>query len=77
MVELIEYNLEDVDNVILVVWFIVVSGMDWKDFVCMIKEEKKVGNFVVGFIYSFQLEKNQIILFLSNNFDDMDDDEKI
>lgn len=76
MAELIEYNLEDVDNAILAVRSTVASGMDWKDLARMIKEEKKAGNPVAGLIHSLQLEKNQITLLLSNNLDDMDDDEK-
>lgn len=42
MAELIEYNLEDVDNVILAVRSILASGMDWKDLARMIKEKKRV-----------------------------------
>ncbi|KAG0577183.1 hypothetical protein KC19_5G137000 [Ceratodon purpureus] len=76
MAELIEYNLEDVDNAILAVRSILASGMDWKDLTRMIKEEKKAGNPVAGLIHSLQLDKNQITLLLSNNLDDMDDDEK-
>jgi hypothetical protein len=76
MAELIEYNLEDVDNAILAVRSILASGMDWKDLARMIKEEKKAGNPVAGLIHSLQLDKNQITLLLSNNLDDMDDDEK-
>lgn len=77
MVELIEYNLEDVDVVILVVCVVFVKGMGWDDLVCMVKEEKKLGNLVVGVIDKFNLEKNCMILLLCNNFDEMDDDEKM
>lgn len=76
MAELIEYNLEDVDGAILAVRSILASGMDWKDLARMIKDEKKAGNPVAGLIHSLQLDKNQITLLLSNNLDDMDDDEK-
>lgn len=76
MAELIEYNLEDVDNAILAVRSILASGMDWKDLARMIKEEKKAGNPVAGLIHSLRLDINQITLLLSNNLDDMDDDEK-
>jgi len=65
-----------VDNAILAVRSILASGMDWKDLARMIKEEKKAGNPVAGLIHSLQLDKNQITLLLSNNLDDMDDDEK-
>ncbi|KAJ7534886.1 hypothetical protein O6H91_12G008600 [Diphasiastrum complanatum] len=76
MAELIEYNLEDVDSAILAVRTALANGMDWKDLALMIKEEKKAGNPVAGIIHSLQLEKNQITLLLSNNLDEMDDEEK-
>lgn len=76
MAELIEYNLEDVDAAILAVRAALASGMDWKGLERMVKEEKKAGNPVAGLIHSLQLEKNRITLLLSNNLDDMDEDEK-
>jgi predicted ribosome quality control (RQC) complex YloA/Tae2 family protein len=76
MAELIEYNLEDVDAAILVVRAALASGMDWKGLVRMVKEEKKDGNPIAGLIHSLQLEKNCITLLLSNNIDDMDEEEK-
>ncbi|BBM96816.1 nuclear export mediator factor NEMF [Marchantia polymorpha subsp. ruderalis] len=76
MAELIEYNLDDVDAAILAVRTALASGMDWKDLGRMIKEEKKAGNPVAGVIHSLQLETNQITLLLSNNLDDMDEEEK-
>lgn len=76
MAELIEYNLEDVDAAILAVRAALASGMDWKGLVRMVKEEKKAGNPVAGLIHNLQLEKNCITLLLSNNLDDMDEDEK-
>ncbi|CAM6068471.1 unnamed protein product [Sphagnum tenellum] len=76
MAELIEYNLQDVDAAILAVRSALASSMDWKDLVRMVKEEKKAGNPVAGLIHSLQLEKNQITLLLSSDFDDMDDTEK-
>lgn len=76
MAELIEYNLEDVDAAILAVRAALANGMDWKGLVRMVKEEKKAGNPVAGLIHSLQLEKNCITLLLSNNLDDMDEDEK-
>jgi predicted ribosome quality control (RQC) complex YloA/Tae2 family protein len=76
MAELIEYNLEDVDAAILAVRAALASGMDWKGLVRMVKEEKKAGNPIAGLIHSLQLEKNCITLLLSNNLDDMDEEEK-
>ncbi|KAL2651385.1 hypothetical protein R1flu_019513 [Riccia fluitans] len=76
MAELIEYNLDDVDAAISAVRTALASGMDWKDLGRMIKEEKKAGNPVAGLIHSLQLETNQITLLLSNNLDDMDEEEK-
>eukprot|EP01018_Ginkgo_biloba_P009199 Gb_18390 [translate_table: standard] len=76
MAELIEYNLEDVDATILAVRAALASGMDWNDLTRMVKEEKKAGNPVAGLIHSLQLEKNCITLLLTNNLDDMDEDEK-
>lgn len=76
MAELIEYNLEDVDAAILAVRAALANGMDWKGLVRMVKEEKKAGNPVAGLIHSLQLEKNCLTLLLSNNLDDMDEDEK-
>ncbi len=76
MAELIEYNLQDVDAAILAVRSALASSMDWKDLGRMVKEEKKAGNPVAGLIHSLQLEKNQITLLLSSDFDDMDDTEK-
>ena len=40
------------------------------------KEEKKLGNPVAGLIDKLYLERNCMTLLLSNNLDDMDDDEK-
>lgn len=76
MAELIEYNLEEVDSAIVAVRSALASGMDWKDLAKMVKDEKKAGNPVAGLIHSLQLDKNQITLLLSNNLDDMDEDEK-
>lgn len=76
MAELIEYNLDDVDAAIVAVRVALANGMDWEDLARMIKEEKKSGNPVAGLIDKLHLERNCITLFLSNNLDDMDDDEK-
>lgn len=76
MAELIEYNLEDVDAAILAVRAALANGMDWVDLARMIKEERKSGNPVAGLIDKLHLERNCITLLLSNNLDDMDDDEK-
>ncbi|KAJ8623470.1 hypothetical protein MRB53_031999 [Persea americana] len=76
MAELIEYNLEDVDAAILAVRVALANGMDWKDLAHMVKEEKKSGNPVAGLIDKLNLERNCIALLLSNNLDEMDDDEK-
>lgn len=76
MAELIEYNLEDVDAAILAVRVALANGMDWVDLARMIKEERKSGNPIAGLIDKLHLERNCITLLLSNNLDDMDDDEK-
>ncbi|CAM6100258.1 unnamed protein product [Calypogeia fissa] len=76
MAELIEYNLDDVDAAILAVRTALASGMDWKNLERMVKEEKKAGNPVAGLIHNLRLETNQITLLLSNNLDDMDEEEK-
>lgn len=76
MAELIEYNLEDVDAAILAVRVALANGMNWKDLALMVKEEKKSGNPVAGLIDKLHLERNCITLLLSNNLDDMDEDEK-
>ncbi|KAG9457739.1 hypothetical protein H6P81_002247 [Aristolochia fimbriata] len=76
MAELIEYNLEDVDAAILAVRVALANGMDWEDLARMVKEEKKAGNPVAGLIDKLHLERNFITLLLSNNLDEMDDDEK-
>ncbi|XP_038907111.1 nuclear export mediator factor Nemf [Benincasa hispida] len=76
MAELIEYNLEDVDAVILAVRLALAKGMSWEDLARMVKEEKKSGNPVAGLIDKLNLERNCMTLLLSNNFDEMDDDEK-
>jgi len=76
MAELIEYNLEDVDAAILAVRVALANGMDWVDLARMIKEERKSGNPVAGLIDKLHLERNCITLLLSNNLDEMDDDEK-
>lgn len=76
MAELIEYNLDDVDAAIVAVRVALANGMDWEDLARMIKEEKKSGNPVAGLIDMLHLERNCITLLLSNNLDDMDDDEK-
>lgn len=74
--ELIEYNLEEVDSAIGAVRSALANGMDWADLKQMVKEERKAGNPVAGLIHSMQLEKNQITLLLSNNLDDMVEEEK-
>ncbi|XP_075476557.1 uncharacterized protein LOC142517924 [Primulina tabacum] len=76
MAELIEYNLEDVDAAILAVRIAIANGMSWVDLARMVKEEKKSGNPVAGLIDKLHLDRNCMALLLSNNLDEMDDDEK-
>ena len=76
MAELIEYNLEDVDAAILAVRVALAKGMSWEDLARMVKEEKKSGNPVAGLIDKLHLERNCMTLLLSNDLDEMDDDEK-
>lgn len=76
MAELIEYNLEDVDAAILAVRVALAKGMSWEDLARMVKEEKKSGNPVAGLIDKLHLERNCMTLLLSNNLDEMDDNEK-
>ncbi|WOL03246.1 nuclear export mediator factor Nemf isoform X1 [Canna indica] len=76
MAELIEYNLEDVDAAILAVRVALANGMSWEDLARMVKEERKSGNPIAGLIDKLHLERNCITLLLSNNLDEMDDDEK-
>lgn len=76
MAELIEYNLEDVDAAIIAVRVALANGMNWEDLARMVKEERKSGNPVAGLIDKLHLERNCITLLLSNNLDEMDDDEK-
>ncbi|KAJ8573970.1 hypothetical protein K7X08_010481 [Anisodus acutangulus] len=76
MAELIEYNLEDVDAAILAVRVALANGMSWQDLTRMVKEEKRSGNPVAGLIDKLHLERNCMTLLLSNNLDEMDDDEK-
>ncbi|XP_055818502.1 uncharacterized protein LOC129887427 [Solanum dulcamara] len=76
MAELIEYNLEDVDASILAVRVALANGMSWEDLARMVKEEKRSGNPVAGLIDKLHLERNCMTLLLSNNLDEMDDDEK-
>ncbi|XP_020701212.1 nuclear export mediator factor NEMF isoform X2 [Dendrobium catenatum] len=76
MAELIEYNLEDVDAAILAVRVALSKGMTWDDLARMVKEEKKAGNPIAGLIEKLHLERNCITLLLSNNLDEMDEDEK-
>lgn len=76
MAELIEYNLEDVDAAILAVRVALANGMSWDDLARMVKEEKRSGNPVAGLIDKLHLERNCMTLLLTNNLDEMDDDEK-
>ncbi|XP_031252959.1 nuclear export mediator factor NEMF [Pistacia vera] len=76
MAELIEYNLEDVDAAISAVRVALANRMSWEDLARMVKEEKKSGNPVAGLIDKLHLERNCMTLLLSNNLDEMDDDEK-
>ena len=76
MAELIEYNLEDVDAAIIAVRVALANGMSWEDLARMVKDEKKSGNPVAGLIDKLYLERNRMTLLLSNNLDEMDDDEK-
>ncbi|KAJ6987733.1 nuclear export mediator factor Nemf [Populus alba x Populus x berolinensis] len=76
MAELIEYNLEDVNSAILAVRVALAKGMGWEDLARMVKDEKKAGNPVAGLIDKLHFEKNSMTLLLSNNLDEMDDDEK-
>jgi hypothetical protein len=69
MAELIEYNLQHVDAIILAMQSTLASTMDWKDLVGMVRQEKKAGNPVARLIHSLELEKNQIPLLLSSDFD--------
>lgn len=76
MAELIEYNLDDVDAAIMAVRVALAKGMNWDDLARMVKEEKKAGNPVAGLIDKLHLQRNCMTLLLSNNLDEMDDDEK-
>ncbi|KAF3778096.1 Nuclear export mediator factor NEMF-like protein [Nymphaea thermarum] len=76
MAELIEYNLQDVEAAIMAVRVALANGMDWEDLARMVKEEKKSGNPVAGLIDKLHLERNCVTLLLSNNLDEMDDDER-
>ncbi|KAJ0036069.1 hypothetical protein Pint_24282 [Pistacia integerrima] len=76
MAELIEYNLEDVDAAISAVRVALANRMSWEDLARMVKEEKKSGNPVAGLIDKLHLERNCMTLLLSNNLDEMNDDEK-
>lgn len=76
MAELIEYNLDDVDAAILAVRVALANGMNWEDLARMVKEERKSGNPVASLIDKLYLERNCMTLLLSNNLDEMDDDEK-
>lgn len=76
MAQLIEYNLEDVDAAIMAVRVALANGMNWEDLARMVKEEKKSGNPVAGLIDKLHLDRNCMTLLLSNNLDEMDDDEK-
>lgn len=76
MAELIEYNLQDVDAAIMAVRAALANGMSWEDLARMVKEEKKSGNPVASLIDKLHLERNCMTLLLSNNLDEMDDDEK-
>lgn len=75
MALLIEYNLKDVDAAILAVRVALANGMDWEDLARMVKEERRSGNPIAGLIDKLHLERNCISLLLSNNLDDMDEDE--
>lgn len=50
--------------------------MSWEDLARMVKKEKQSGNPVASLIDKLHLERNCMPLFLSNNLDGMDDDEK-
>ncbi|BBG93031.1 zinc knuckle CCHC-type family protein [Prunus dulcis] len=76
MAELIEYNLDDVDAAIVAVRVALAKGTSWEDIARTVKEEKKSGNPVAAIIDKLQLERNCMTLLLSNNLDEMDDDEK-
>ncbi|KAL9233066.1 hypothetical protein vseg_008106 [Gypsophila vaccaria] len=76
MAQLIEYNLDDVDAAILAVRVALANGMNWEDLARMVKQEKKSGNPVAGLIDQLHLETNCLTLLLSNNLDEMDDEEK-
>ncbi|XLU73636.1 hypothetical protein S245_032689, partial [Arachis hypogaea] len=76
MAELIEYNLEDVDAIILAVCVALAKGMNWDDLSRMVKDEKKSENPVASLIDKLHLERNCMILLLANNLDEMNDDEK-
>ncbi|BFG14879.1 hypothetical protein CerSpe_011530 [Prunus speciosa] len=76
MAELIEYNLDDVDAAIIAVRVALAKGTSWEDIARTVKEEKKSGNPVAAIIDKLQLERNCMTLLLSNNLDEMDDDEK-
>nr|GMD52521.1 CTP synthase-like [Ipomoea batatas] len=66
----------NVDAAILAVRVALAKGMSWEDLARMVKEEKKSGNPVAGLIDKLHLERNCMTLLLSNNLDEMDDDEK-
>ena len=61
---LIEYNADEVDQVIRATNEAVATGMSWNEIKRMIDEEKRAGNPVAGAIASLQLERNQITVLL-------------
>ena len=72
---LIEYNADDVDGAIEAVAQLVVSGMDWTEIGRVVKEERKKGHAIAGLIHDLNLPKNKMIMLLSHNLDDADEDE--
>ncbi|EFJ40301.1 hypothetical protein VOLCADRAFT_69736 [Volvox carteri f. nagariensis] len=68
--QLITYNLEMVDAVLLAVNQMLATGMDWSALADLVRNERRAGNPVAALIASLELENNRVSVLLANTLDD-------
>ncbi|XP_015585729.1 nuclear export mediator factor NEMF homolog [Cephus cinctus] len=73
--ELITRNQRLVDNAILAMQSALANQMSWPDIQVLLKEAQSRGDPVAGAIKQLKLETNNISLFLSNPYEDSDEEE--
>ena len=71
---LLEIHAEDVDKAVLVINSALSSGMGWEDIAEMVQEEKDRRNPIALLVSKLRLDRNHVVLALSNPYSDDEGD---